>query len=186
VSTTAQPDDTARLHVRPVQGNATKRERYAHAHERLKLARKMGFHIEATMICESILSDRLHSHFHWRVIVAKILKLDALPERFRGRLVFDRPVNFTLLAGLLKLDFDHLDKEHYLKLPSRLLTWAPLRNKAAHGYAFTFPALKTFEEDHATYRHLCQECSDTGADLVRLMTNWDRAYRSAHRKQAGQ
>ena len=184
MSTTAQPDDTAPLHVRPVQGNVVKRERYAHAHERLKLARKMGFHIEATMICESILSDRMHSHFHWRVTVVQSLDLETLPDRYKGRLVFDRPVNYTLLAGLLKLDFDDLKKEHYRKLPSRLLAWALLRNKAAHGYAFTYPAQKTYEEDHAAYREKCEESSATGAELVRLMTNWDRACRSAHRKSA--
>lgn len=177
-------DHPARPSLPQIQGNATKRERYAQAHERLKLARKLGFHIEATMICESILSDRLHSHLHWRVVVAETLNLDTLPERYRGRLVFDRPVNFTLLAGLLKLDFDHLNKEHYLKLPSRLLAWASPRNKAAHGYVFTYPAHKTYEEDYATYLAKCEESSATGEELVRLTTNWDRAYRSAHRKPA--
>ena len=67
-----------------IQVNATKRERSAKAHERLRLAREMGFH-----------SDRLHSHFHWRVTAVETLNLEALPERYKGRHVFDWPVNLA-------------------------------------------------------------------------------------------
>lgn len=61
--------------------NRVKQERYAQAHERLSLALEHGFYIEAAMICESIITDRLHSHLHWRVQEAGLCTLEDVVAR---------------------------------------------------------------------------------------------------------
>ena len=43
--------------------NHAKRQRYAVAFARIAQARSAGFSIEAIMICESVITDRLISHF---------------------------------------------------------------------------------------------------------------------------
>lgn len=149
--------------------NYAKRDRYARAHERLSLALDHGFYIEAAMICESIISDRLHSHLHWRVVTAQHLTLDELVARlaadkqFRNsppRFSLEKSCTLAVLIAAMRLDFDDFGKEAYVKLPSRLDRWRDQRNKITHNVIYTVPTSKTYAEEFGQFMALAQACAE--------------------------
>lgn len=171
--------------------NYPKRDRYARAHERLSLALEHGFYIEAAMICESIISDRLHSHVHWRVVTAQQLTLEELLARLAERKEFskrppeihlDRYVPLGTLIAAVRLDFDDFGKETYVKLPSRLDRWRNQRNKIAHNVTYTLPTSKAYAEEFEEFMAVAQACAEDGKQLVGHLSNWDRMVRRRHTK----
>ena len=167
----------------PVGGlNRVKQERYARAHERLSLALSHGFYIEAAMICESIITDRLHSHLHWRVTAAGTLSPNVVKENgLRGKLDFEGHGNLGLLIRILELDFDHLGNTRYQELPARLDDWRALRNRVAHGMTYTSPANKSYATDFDAFLQLAEQCATEGRPLVSCLNDCDRALRRRHR-----
>lgn len=174
--------------------NYAKRDRYARAHERLSLALEHGFYIEAAMICESIISDRLHSHVHWRVVTAQHLTLDELVARlsqdkqFKNsppRISLDKNCTLAVLIAAMRLDFDDFGKEAYVKLPSRLDRWKDQRNKIAHNVTYTLPTSKTYAEEFEEFMAVAQACAEDGKQLVGHLSNWDKMMRRRHTKQVG-
>lgn len=167
--------------------NYAKQARYARAHERLKLALEHGFYIEASMMCESIISDRLHSHLYWRVVEAQLSTWDAFYARLSVKRMFrkrppdislDAPASLFILIEALRLDFDDFDKEHYVNLPRRLDTWRKQRNDLAHNVIYTVPTKKTYEQEFGAFMKIAEECAVEGQQLVKYITNWDRMARN--------
>ncbi|MGM9320867.1 hypothetical protein [Deinococcus aquaticus] len=174
--------------------NRVKQERYARAHERLKLALEHGFHIEAAMICESIITDRLHSHLHWRVEVARLCTLDDLVARLSPKKVFrGNPPQISLtkssslfvLIMAMGLDFDDLGLERHQNLPKRLDRWRGDRNKITHNITYTRPDLKSYAEAFDDFMATAEKCATEGMVLVRCLNDWDRAVRRRHQQGAG-
>lgn len=188
--------------VRPaVQGNAAKHERYRYAHERLKLAMQHGFFIEAAMLCESILADRMHSHLHWRVHEARLhaasfygkasVAVAQPPDQVSaGKVAF---VPFGVLARMLEQSIlddhrpDHPEPPRWVHLrrtvvPGALITWAKERNAVAHGAVKTHPTRKSYEQNYLEFHAGAEHCAEGGRVLVRVLTDWDRAVRRTHQR----
>lgn len=185
-----------------VRGNAVKYERYKYAHERLKLALRHGFHIEAAMICESLLADRLHSHLHWRVYEAGLHS-----SSFFGKAAScisygpDEVVTgkkaFVPFGGLVLMYEKCLHDDHRPEnasppswvgvrrtvSPATLRYWAKERNEVAHGAVKTHPTRKTYDESFQSFQERAARCAEDGAELARLFANWDAAVRRAQRRQ---
>ena len=171
--------------------NYAKRDHYARANERLALALEHGFYIEAAMICESIISDRLHSHLHWRVIRAQHMTLDDLVERlsqdkqFKNsppRISLEKSCTLAVLIAAMRLDFDDFGKEAYFKLPSRLDRWRDQRNKITHNVIYTVPSSKTYAEEFEQFMAMAQTCAEDGKQLTAHLSNWDKMVRRRHAK----
>ena len=169
--------------------NRAKQQRYARAHERLQLALEYGFYIEAAMICESIISDRLHSHLHWRIELMGLSTLDEVLDRlagmkmFRGRrpeLSLTKSSTLFALIKAVELDFTDLGKPHYQGLPQRLDDWRGLRNRITHNITYTRPSRKTYEEAFEAFMAAARTCALEGQALTGQLTNWDRAVRRWH------
>lgn len=169
--------------------NRVKQERYARAHERLSLALEHGFYIEAAMICESIITDRLHSHLHWRVQEAGLCTLEDVVARLsRDRRFKKRPPELSLTGAsnlfvlilAVGLDFDDLGLERHRDLPRRLDRWRGDRNKITHNITYTRPDLKSYDEAFAEFMVTAESCAKDGKVLVSCLTDWDRAVRRRH------
>lgn len=171
--------------------NYAKQQRYARAHERLKLALEHGFYIEAAMICESVITDRLHSHLHWRVEVARHFTLDDLIARlsqknaFRGKRPEVSVTKHTTLFALIMciaLDFDDFGSERCKELPRRLDQWRNQRNKIAHKIIYTNPSKKTYEEAFDEFVAAARSCAVEGKVLLADLSSWDQMLRRRHKK----
>ncbi|MDK2010989.1 MULTISPECIES: hypothetical protein [unclassified Deinococcus] len=163
------------------QPNYRKQERYARAFERFDSAMAQGFFIEAAMICESVITDRLHSHVHWRIEVAGTMSRDVVKEnKLRGRLDFKGHGNLGLLIRIIELDFDDLQNKNYSGLPTRLDDWRATRNRIAHGITHTSPALKTYADSFDTFIESAEQCARLGRPLLNCLSNWDRSMRRRH------
>lgn len=165
--------------------NYEKQARYARAHERLKLALKYGFHIEAAMICESIITDRLHSHLHWRIYIANNLTpemIKPLELKHNQKLRFLGHPNFGFLIKVIQSDFDHLGDTRYIDLPARLDDWRKSRNRIAHGTVYTEPGKKTYVDTFEAFLERARICASDGKPLLDCLNSWDRAIKSKHRK----
>jgi hypothetical protein len=173
--------------------NREKQARYARAHERLKLAHEQGFYIEAAAICESMISDRLHSHLHWRVEVAQLCTMEDVVARLAQKRMFKPPadppeISLTKSATLfilimaMRLDFKDHGFEKYQKLPNDLEIWRLLRNEVAHNLAYTLPNKKQYRKDFEMFMESAKECSEKGQQLVYHLSNWDSLVRRRHIK----
>ncbi|WP_104989973.1 hypothetical protein [Deinococcus sp. NW-56] len=174
---------------RAAEPNRVKQERYARAHERLTLALEHGFYIEAAMICESILTDRLHSHLHWRVEGTGLCTLEEVVERLAQKSVFrksppqislTKPSSMFVLIMAMGLDFDDLGLDRHRDLPQRLNRWREDRNKITHNITYTRPDLKSYDEAFAEFMATAEGCAKDGKLLVGCLTDWDRAVRRRH------
>ena len=94
-------------------------------------------------------------------------------------------MRLSVLARIVKLDFDALGRPASLKLLTRLLGWARQRNRIARASVLARPPDKASDESPASLHALQAECSATGVLLIRDLTNWDRMQRSAHRRKHG-
>lgn len=167
--------------------NHIKHARYVRAHERLNLALDQGFFIEAAMICESIITDRLHSHLHWRVTEAGTLTPDDVQQRLpkvRGRLTFTGHGNLGYLIKVFHLDFDHFENDRHVDLPARLDAWRDRRNRIAHGTVYTEPAKKSYADEFDAFMKRAEDCARDGKPLLNCLNDWDRSARARHRRQA--
>jgi len=171
--------------------NYEKQARYARAHERLTRALKHGFYIEAAMICESIITDRLHSHLHWRVEVANLCTMDDVVARLSQKSVFKKnppqislhkPSTLFVLIMAVGLDFDDYSNESYQGLPQRLDRWREARNKITHSITYTRPTRKTYDEFFDEFLAVSESCAKEGKLLTGHLNNWDRTVRRRHEK----
>ncbi|WP_407543377.1 hypothetical protein Q0M94_25980 (plasmid) [Deinococcus radiomollis] len=172
--------------------NYEKQLRYARAHEHLKRAMDGGFHIEAAMICESIITDRLHSHLHWRVEVAKLCTMEDVVARLSEKKMFRPPkkppeislekASLFILILAVGLDFKDHGFEHYQSLPIRLDKWRECRNEIAHNMTYTRPTSKTYDVAFDEFMAHARECATEGKALTAHLTNWDRLVRDRYKR----
>ena len=185
---------------KPVQGNAEKYERYKKAHERLKKAIEQEFYIEAAMICESLISDRLHSHLHWRVHEIKMYA-PAFYAKDKKVLSYDPDVSiaerqdFVKFSTLIRMYGQSLQEDHrpdhpqpprWVRAaktvsPAILTFWSYERNDVAHGAVKTHPTRKSYDQNFEQFQRRAEVCANNGKTLVRLLSDWDRAVRAASR-----
>ena len=91
------------------QSNYAKQSRYALCHEHLDRALKHGFYIEASVICESMISDRLHSNLHWRVTERKHFSMNQLIQRLKQTPAYEsNPPRISLSSATLSILIDVL------------------------------------------------------------------------------
>lgn len=161
--------------------NHAKQARYARSHERLKLALEHGFYIEASMICESIICDRLHSNLHWRIAEQKQFTVSQLKNRLKGLeqyrtsapIISLNRATLKILIDSLALDFDDFGHNDNGLLPGRLDAWREKRNAVTHQITYTSPTRKSYERDFDAFMREAETCAVEGRELVRMLTNWD-------------
>ena len=143
------------------------------------------------MICESILTDRLHSHLHWRVQVAGLCTLEDMVARLSQKSVFKKnapqisltkPSSMFVLIMAMGLDFDDLGLERHRDLPRRLDRWRGDRNKITHNITYTRPDLKSYDEAFDEFMATAERCATEGKVLVSCLNDWDRAVRRRHQQ----
>ena len=165
-----------------------KYDRYRRVHERLSLALQHGFYIEAAMICESLIADRLHSHLHWRVHEANMYPAsffgkyavgvtyapDATPT---GKVPF---VPFGILIRMYAKSVhddhrpDHPAPPRWVNSrrtisPAILQHWAEERNAVAHGAVKTHPTRKSYAENFKDFQERAERCARNGALLAQII-----------------
>ena len=138
--------------------NKQKSQRYAFAHERMKLALEQGFHLEAITICESMISDRLLSSL----------------DRHRG-------VTRNARWGLHRLINAHLDEtvldrsstangEKLIDVFSALRAWKDERNELLHGIAKCLPGDEV--HSNSVLMERAKRAAQDGLRLFRHLDNW--------------
>jgi hypothetical protein len=157
------------------RGNRAMYERYALAHGRIKRAIAAGFPIEAVMICESIIVDRLASHLRKRYLAGfpigkELIKIFNLPiDQFDdGRLGIGK-----VLPEFIH-HFDDFGMTRYANLPQRIRIWTKTRNVAAHQFVKAHVVSRTYEHDHDVFLEKLNSCAHDGVALARLVSNWTR------------
>lgn len=161
--------------------NHDKQHRYTRAFERIDAARRAGFHIEAIMLCESIITDRLVSH------LAARHRDGAAATSDRVRRYFDecarhlnqpslrvRHIPVAQLVNALNEHFDDHGDGRFGELPERLRDWLRDRNDAAHAFVKTHPYTKTFPESLPSFEARLSTCSADGLALSRALDAWSR------------
>jgi len=161
------------LEFRP---NNVKRQRDAAAFARIAQARAEGFPIEAIMICESIITHRLVSHF------ARIHQSGGtIPNRELAKML-DAPahgedgnhVSTGSLVRAMDAGFDDLGEERFEGLPGRLLYWVEDRDRAVHVFVEKHPFAKPYGEPFEDLLERVDACAETGAQLARTLDAWTR------------
>lgn len=132
--------------------NKKKYESYRYSFSRIDEALKARFFLEAVMIEESIMADRLLS-----VLVKSGLIAEAERKKFSGfasliRKTENLPVPFTQLK--------------------RLDRWREKRNKVAHAIAKSLPGEPTLST--AKFINLAETTATQGRELCRALKEWSR------------
>lgn len=156
--------------------NHDKRHRYAAAFARIAEARSAGFAIEAIMICESVITDRLISHF------VRLLEAGGTIPNRDVRAMLDsasngdtgKHVSTGRLVQALDAVFDDLGEAKFDRLPERLRSWVQDRNRAAHAFVKAHPFTKTYKEPLEEFVERLDTCAETGTELARTLDAWTR------------
>jgi hypothetical protein len=144
-------------------GNRPKFHSYKEAWERIKASRKAGFFLEAIVIEESIISDRLISYL-------------SRPEA-SSRLSKSKSGQWPGFAQLI----DALGKEFPSGLPiggvhdlvTELHAWRQRRNEAAHAIVKSDPGTATI--DVLEFIRRADQAAEQGAKLARAVSTWHQA-----------
>ncbi|HEY9747144.1 MAG TPA: hypothetical protein V6C63_00480 [Allocoleopsis sp.] len=150
--------------------NITKYESYKYAFERLQEALEKEFFLEAVMIAESIVADRLLSYL--------TLKLQ---EAESDKTLNPRAALKHLIDQWAKLDGIVIYKERQ-NLISDIDQWRGDRNECAHGLVKSNPGdpTKPVEE----FRNKARDCALQGKQLARDLCSWTQSQKSKIRKSA--
>lgn len=149
--------------VRAVPKNPAKGESYKVAWQRIANAQKEKFYLEAIVIEESIISDRLISYLS-RPTAHNPLKKSAhgrWPEF--GCLVTEWRKAFP--NGLAVKGFDNL--------PEAVDLWRDARNEAVHAIAKSDPGMPTVDVE--VFLSRARLAAENGADLARAVSSWQRS-----------
>lgn len=161
--------------------NHDKQLRYSIAFERIEAARRSGFFIEAIMLCESIITDRLVSHLATRRQAGAPISVATVRKYFdECRSHMGEPtqtIGFVPAKHLVSALADHFDDHgdsRFNQLPERLRTWLDDRNAAAHAFVKSHPLTKTFPEPMPVFEARLRSCSSDGLRLARALDAWAR------------
>lgn len=154
-------------------GNVRKFQSYSAAWKRIKAARNAGFFLEAIVIEESIISDRLIS-FLARPSAVKPLsksKNNNWPQ-------------FGELIGKLRASFpEGLRVGAIENLPDALDAWRHARNDAVHAIVKSDPGTPTVDVDD--FLSKAMRAAATGEELARVVENWHRSSKRRDLRDAG-
>jgi hypothetical protein len=145
--------------------NSIKFLSYKYAFDQMKRATEAGFFLEAVMIAESVISDRLHSAC-WsaedgvRKANGKVrhVGLSTLIQRARK-------------AGVVENDVVELER------------WRDARNRVAHALARSTPGTPTVPID--VFQALARQTAEDGIKLANRTKKWQRATAPAQTGNAG-
>jgi len=164
------------MKVEAKRPNHAKRQRYAAAFARIDQARSAGFAIEAIMICESVITDRLISHFvRLREAGGTIPNRDVrkmLDSAADGE--GETHVSTGRLVSALEVVFDDLGEAKFERLPDRLRAWVRDRNRAAHAFVKAHPVTKSYREPLEEFVERLDACAEEGTELARTLDAWSR------------
>lgn len=135
--------------------NSAKYLSYKYAFEQMKRAMEAGFFLEAVMVAESVISDRLHS-VCWRAEDASY-KPTKKPKHVGLGTLIQRARN----AGLDAVDVAQLDE------------WREARNRVAHALARSVPGTPTMPVDD--FQALAKTTAEDGIKLANKTKQWQRA-----------
>ena len=140
-------------------GNTRKYLSYKFAFEQMRRAIDHGFYLEAVMIAESLISDRLQS----------TLRDDGEVRKVAGK-------GHISLGQLIKLA-----KQAPVPFPDPqgLDDWRKARNRVAHALAKSAPGSPTMEV--AEFIQLASRTANEGVELARQAKTWSRKARPVPR-----
>ncbi len=139
-------------------GNAQKYLSYREAWTRIKEAQENGFYLEAVAIEESIITDRLISHF---VKVGVLERAPAKPKHLSfGQLI--QLWRKHVPDPIKQCEFDHLQEA--------VDGWRGSRNRSVHGMVKSQPGDPT--EDVVDFLTAAREAAELGARLAHAVGSW--------------
>ena len=134
-----------------MSGNMEKHDSYTLAYDRIALALKQGFPLEAIAIEESIIADRLISYL-----------------TYKGKSVSIKTSFFELIDTAKNTSTDFK-----INIYSQLDSWRDKRNKMLHGIVKSMP--KTAPEIKADdFIQTATELAEEGLKFTRIVQNWQR------------
>lgn len=145
-----------------ISGNASKYDSYREAWSRIRLAKENGFFLEAIVIQESIISDRLISYLSCST------KDNSLSNKNHN--------GFTPLNNLIQRwssDFPNgLPSGEYPDLISAVNEWRCFRNEAVHNIVKSKTGNLTQSID--LFLQTAKEAAEKGNNLTREVCNWSK------------
>lgn len=145
-----------------ILGNASKYDSYREAWLRIRLAKENGFFLEAIVIQESIISDRLISYL-FRPTESKALSNNN-DNRF---------ISLNNLIQKWSSDFPNgLPSGKYPDLISAVDKWRCFRNEAIHAIVKSEPGKPTQSVD--LFLQKAKEAVEEGENLTREVCNWSK------------
>lgn len=140
-----------------INGNAPKYESYKEAWVRIRDAREAGFYLEAIVIEESIIADRLTSY---------LTAVGRMPKtRYPGL--------FELVKAWKADQVQASDAAHGDLKAAVGDTWRASRNRAVHAIVKSAPGTATPPVDD--FLAEAQAAAELGATLARAVDRWHRA-----------
>jgi hypothetical protein len=137
-----------------IHGNQAKFLSYRFAFHRMQMAIQAEYYLEAVMIAESVISDRLHSATRVAKEVGESEKQTRLPSLG------------VLLARAGRAGMD-------AELVAEFDTWRKNRNLVAHELARSWPGTATMEVSR--YLELARHTAESGIRLAKRAKDWQRS-----------
>ena len=151
-----------------LSARSDKYERYKHAFGRVKAARNGGFYVEAIMILESVITDRLMSAFVKHQATAPEAVLNVLSTA-QGSVPY---VSTKRLVDAFESHLFNAEDERFAGLPQRMRTWLKDRNRAAHAFVKSHPFDMRYEEPLDEFLARLEETAAEGEAVARLLDKW--------------
>jgi hypothetical protein len=146
--------------------NIPKYESYKYAFNRIEEAIEKGFYLEATVMAESIISDRLLNY----------LSMKSYPK----------PYHHKTALGTLIRSWRELDQKVFYKDREDLIddidNWREDRNECAHGLAKSNPGTPTKPVEEFVQKAF--SCAVEGQQLAKYICNWHTTEKRKHMQAA--
>lgn len=158
------------------QKNVQMQDRYAMAYERIDCALGAQYPIEAVMIVESIITDRIEAHLRRRLIQGYPIRSSRILRLFETASQGEEFGHVSLKEYVkeFRRHFDDLGVAAYMELPEHLSAWLPRRNRAAHAFVRAHPTERTYREDIQSFLDEIEACARDGLRLARRLSVWAR------------
>lgn len=140
-------------------GNKLKADSYKEAWKRIQLAIRDQYYLEAAVIEESIMNDRLLSYLHG----AHQLPLTTKKSGFH---------TFSFLINELKNHHQIIRLSDGSDLIDKLDKWRMERNRVVHSLVKSAPGCPTTPVD--SFVMDARRCAEDGVELAKLVSNWQR------------
>ena len=152
-----------------ITGGHSNQSRYKLAFARLKVTVEKGCFIEASMIAESVISDRLLSHLN-------VMRDGGFTFSGPSKKVVEKLGHKTIFRDLIeawKQTFSDPSKDgRFPALPDRVDLWREKRNVAAHAIVKANPETRSFDVGLREFMGQLGDCAREGASLAREVSSW--------------